>query len=71
MKGKDPTTCPVCGEVHIILSNEEEGLKNIFAPMLQVSYPGQKEYVSPRCDDCMNKLLAKRAAKEAKLHGNG
>lgn len=30
------------------------------APLYQISYPGQKEYVSPRCSDCIDKVLQKK-----------
>lgn len=43
--------CPVC--------RQEVGDD----PLYQVSYPGQKEYVTPRCLGCLNKLMEKRAKK--------
>jgi len=43
--------CPVC-------KNEDNEL-------YQVSYPGQKEYVPPRCEACYQKMIERR-----KKHGS-
>lgn len=66
--------CPVCKENVIIkvsgYMNDEKGdlfdLDSI-EPLYQVSYPGSKEYVTPRCSICYLKMLEKRKLKNEKM----
>lgn len=57
--------CPVCGQRKKILSQEQYGAApvEVDEPLYQISYPGQKEYLSPRCSDCLEKVLEKRSKK--------
>jgi len=57
--------CPVCQQKRHITQQREYGgdLIVVDAPLYQISYPGQKEYVPPRCSECLDKLLARRESK--------
>ncbi len=50
--------CPVCNQQ----LEPDENFENK-VPLYQISYPGRKEYVSPRCSDCLDKLMARREKK--------
>lgn len=55
--------CPVCLQKRYITRQPQQGgdLIVVDAPLYQISYPGQKEYVSPRCSECLDKLMERRA----------
>ena len=61
--------CPVCKEKRTIFKQLEYGgpLVEVPAPLYQVSYPGSKEYVPPRCSECYDKTLEKRKRKRNAL----
>mgnify|MGYP003394312187 CR=1 FL=1 len=61
--------CPVCGKREQIILCLSVNLQPIIGdtPMYQISYPGQKEYVSPRCSDCYDKLMVKREGKRKEV----
>jgi len=55
--------CPVCKQptgTYIGPAPEPGQETKRDYPLYQISYPGQKAYVSPRCCGCLDKLLAKR-----------
>lgn len=57
--------CPVCKDKKFMLSQMEYGgpIMMVEEPLYQISYPGQKEYVSQRCSSCIDKVLLKREQK--------
>ena len=57
--------CPVCRENRTILQQVKYGEPHtlVSAPLYQISYPGSKNYVDPRCSECIDKLEARRAKK--------
>ena len=58
--------CPVCKQQRTILWQREYGKPPVPVPepFYQISYPGSKEYVSPRCSVCFDKMMEKRKIKE-------
>jgi len=63
--------CPICKEKRLIPYDEcDYNTGRIYMvllpePMYQYSYPGQKLYITPRCDDCMQRALKKREEKQS------
>lgn len=49
--------CPVC-------KGPDDGI-----PLYQISYPGYPEYVTPRCEVCLEKLYVRREEKRIKKGG--
>lgn len=63
--------CPVCKRptgTYTELTPEGQTRTQDY-PFYQISYPGQKEYVSPRCSECLDKLMARREKKLGKRRG--
>ena len=56
--------CPICDQ-----PQEPCRMMNNEPILYQISYPGNGEYVIPRCSDCFDKLLAKREEKKKKKEG--
>jgi hypothetical protein len=56
--------CPVCRQ-KLLIDNVMDGKPDLY----QISYPGNDEYVSPMCEQCLDKLLARRAEKAKKKEG--
>ncbi len=58
----DPTQCPVCKRIPIMLQDLDYGEQLIVMaePMYQFSYKGKRGYISPRCYDCLDKAMKKR-----------
>jgi hypothetical protein len=54
--------CPICHkEVTIQMAENYNGpVVTVSGYLFQVSYPGCKEYISPRCPDCYDKLIERR-----------
>lgn len=55
--------CPVCHQSRRVAVETGELVEE---PLYQISYPGSKEYVSPRCSECFDKLMEKRKKKGVK-----
>ena len=57
--------CPVCGQTKMMKTQLVYGgpLVEVEQPLYQISYPGEKEYLTPRCIDCYDKVIAKREKK--------
>jgi hypothetical protein len=59
--------CPVCKQDKVMLMHSQNddpiALVPHPQPLYQISYPGEREYVSPRCEDCFNKLMERRSKK--------
>ncbi len=54
--------CPVCREQRVVPDvNTGEPVEE---PLYQTSYPGSKEYISPRCSVCFDKMMDKRNKKK-------
>lgn len=64
---KNSNPCPVCRQDKPMMMhsdyNDPGKLVAHPQPLYQVSYPGRKEYVPPRCEDCFNKMMARRNKK--------
>lgn len=60
--------CPVCHLEHTIMVQREANapLVEVPAPLYQISYPGKPEYLPPRCSDCFDKIMERRAKKRLK-----
>lgn len=62
--------CPICKVFGVILDWDYDHITGeVFdtlspQPMYQYSYPGQKLYITPRCDGCMQRALKKREDKK-------
>lgn len=58
--------CPVCKIRRKIQTQVEYGgpLVWVDEPMYQYSYPGEKGYISPRCNSCYNKAERKMKRRE-------
>lgn len=61
--------CPVCQKIiTMIWFDQRKTLSEQYGKLLgpvdgmlyQISYPGQKEYLSPRCSECLDKVLRRR-----------
>ena len=59
--------CPVCGQREKMKVQLTYGgpVTEMDAPLYQVSYPGQPEYLPPRCLKCYKKVVARRDKKRA------
>lgn len=55
--------CPICGQTKTVQIQKEYGepLVTMDAPSYQISYKGQREYVPPRCGDCVDRVLERQA----------
>ncbi len=58
--------CPVCKQDKIMLMHTDYKIVSHPQALYQISYPGEKEYVSPRCEACYEKLIKKRQSNETK-----
>lgn len=65
MQGK----CPVCGVVDHIKQVEAQDddlvLMLMPQPFYQFSYPGEPDYLPPRCERCYDKVMKRRERKHA------
>jgi transposase-like protein len=59
-------SCPVCKASYFILEQQGYGIAPVRRPALlyQRSYPGEPEYISPRCDRCFDREYRRRLSKE-------
>ncbi len=59
--------CPVCkqptGQYAEELAMQPGVMQQADYPLYQISYSGRKEYVSPRCETCFEKLEIRRRSK--------
>jgi len=63
--------CPVCKMQRTIQEqmSYDGPLVTIRAPLYQRSYPGEPEYISPRCSDCFDKRLKGLSRKRQRSEG--
>ncbi len=61
--------CPVCkqpiGQYAEELAMQPGVMRQVDYPLYQISYPGRKEYVTPRCERCFDRLRIKQEEKKS------